>query len=178
MKLDIFDPVREGNYDEFIKQYDGNVNSVDKYSKLNLLQMAVVNGEHPQEKIKIIEFLLKQGIDINYVDSKNKRNALHLFFFCVLRSDKEYFLRITKMLVEAGININALDKYNAIPLKYALTVNKLTTDEMKEVYAFLISKGSMYDQKDIFNKSCVDYSEEYSWRNDFKEILKEYTDEK
>ncbi|MGA3439575.1 ankyrin repeat domain-containing protein, partial [Lactiplantibacillus plantarum] len=32
--------------------------------------------------------------------------------------------------------------------------------------------------KDGFGKSCLDYAKEYSWRNDFLDIVKEYENSK
>lgn len=175
---DVFDAVREGTYEEFLKWYDGNVNQIDKYTNLNLLEMAVVNDKQMQEKIKIIDYLLEHGININFVDSKNKRNALHQFFFSVNRAEKEYYLMITERLVKAGIDINAEDKFNAIPLKYAITVNKLTTGDMEEVYKYLLKNGSSYAHTDVFGKSCIDYANEYSWRTGFIDIVKEMQNDK
>lgn len=175
---DVFDAVREGTYEEFLKWYDGNINQIDKYTNLNLLEMAVVNDKQAQEKIKIIDYLLEHGININFVDSKNKRNALHQFFFNVYRAKKEYYLTITEKLVKAGIDINAEDKFNAIPLKYAITVNKLTTDDMEKVYRYLLENGSSYNRADVFGKSCIDYANEYSWRMGFIDIVKEIENDK
>ncbi|MFJ3388379.1 ankyrin repeat domain-containing protein [Lysinibacillus sp. NPDC086135] len=169
----IFDAVKDGTFNDFLKLYDGDINQIDKYTQLNLLETAVVNDENPDEKIKIIDYLLMHEIDINFKDSKDKRNALHLVFFCVTRGKKDYLMNITKKLVEAGIDINATDKYNSIPLKYAITVNKLTTEDMSKIYRYLLEKGSKYEQKDSFNKSCIDYANEYSWRKGFMDIVKE-----
>lgn len=36
--------------------------------------------------------------------------------------------------------------------------------------------GADYKSRDKFGKSCVDYSNEYSWRNDVAEIIKEFED--
>lgn len=170
---DVFDAVKDGTYEEFLEFYNDDINQIDKYTNLNLLEMAVTNGKRTEEKLKIIDFLIKQRIDINFVEKKYRRNALHQFFFCVMRADKNYFMEITKKLVEAGIDINAKDKYDAIPLKYAITVNKLTTEDMEVLYQYLIKQGSEYDCKDTFGKSCLDYANEYSWRKGFIDIVKE-----
>ena len=37
----------------------------------------------------------------------------------------------------------------------------------------LIHSGSDYKKKDTFQKSCLDYAQEYSWRNGFIEIVEE-----
>ena len=171
--LNVFDAVREGDFEDFKKIYDGDINQIDSDLDINLLCMALTNNKNSSEKLKIIKFLLEEGIDINYTTAKDKRNALHMFYFCVLRPTIEYELEITRLLIDNKININALDKYNAIPLKYAITINKLPTEDNKDMYKLLIKKGSNYNLKDQFGKSWVDYAKEYSWRNDLLTIIEE-----
>ena len=86
-------------------------------------------------------------------------------------------LKATQLLVEAGIDINGKDKYGAIPLKYAITVVKLTTEEMMPVYKYLIDRGSNIYEKDSFDKTCVDYVKEYPWRNGLISLLGGEADE-
>lgn len=173
----IFDAAREGTYEEFVKFYNGNVNIISENLGLNLLSLTLVNDKNCNEKIKIINFLISKDIDIKFVDNKNKRNALHIFYFSVLKPSSQYMLDITKILVKAGVDINGLDRYNAIPLKYALTITKKPTCDIKSIYRYLLEQGSKYKHKDIFGKSCLNYANEYSWRNDFTEIVKEFEDE-
>ena len=175
MKItNVFDAVRDGTYEEFISFYNGNINIISESLGLNLLSLALVNDKNPHEKLEIINFLISEGIDINFTDKKDKRNALHVFYFNVLRPSSEYMMKITKILVGNGIDVNGLDKYNAIPLKYAITITKKATHDIKSTYEYLLEQGSDYNHRDIFEKSCVDYANEYSWRNDFIEIIKEF----
>ena len=175
---DLFSAVGEGTFKEFKNFYHGEINQVNKNLNLNLLQMALTNDEQPEEKMKIIEFLLRKGIDINYQDKKDHRNALHMFYFWVLRPTIEYETTITNLLIENGVDVNQVDKYNAIPMKYAITVNQLDTVENKGMYQALLAAGSDYNRKDKFGKSILDYAKEYSWRNDFIEIVDEFEKQK
>jgi len=176
--FDVFDAAREGTFKEFKKFYHGEVNQVNKALDINLLGMTMTNDKLPSEKIKIIKFLLAKGIDINYQDKGDHRNALHLFYFCVLRPTIEYETTITNLLIENGVDVNQVDKYNAIPMKYAITVNQLDTVENKGMYQALLAAGSDYNRKDKFGKSILDYAKEYSWRNDFIEIVDEFEKQK
>lgn len=173
----IFDAARDGTYEQFMKYYSGNVNLISDNLGMNLLCLTMVNDKNATDKLKIARFLISQGIDINFTDKKDGRNALHIFFFNTLKPSIEYLQDITRLLIDAGININAKDKYDAVPLKYSITLTKLSTDDMREVYKYLIKSGSDYRHKDAFGKSCIDYSNEYSWRNSVIEIIKEYEDE-
>lgn len=175
--VNVFDAVKDGTYEEFLHFYDGDVNQINKYSGLNLLETALTNDKNQEDKKKIILHLISEGVDIDYVDPKYKRNALHHLFFDVMRSSKEYFFEVASILIRSGVRINQTDKYGAIPLDYAITVNKLSTDDMRETYKLLIKSGSDVYLKNKFNKSCLDYAQEFSWRNGFVDLLKEEIDD-
>ena len=115
---DIFDAVRDGTYADFFKYYTGDPNLFNKYVGLSLLQLAFVNDHNAEEKIEIIQFLLSEGAEVNFKSPKDQRNALHIFYFSVLRPEPQYMLKATQLLVEAGIDINEKDKYGAIPVSY------------------------------------------------------------
>ncbi|MGR5847811.1 hypothetical protein ACTEMJ_09350 [Streptococcus pneumoniae] len=83
-----------------------------------------------------------------------------------LRVDVEYATKIMSMLLKAGINVNQVDKYGAIPLITAITVLKLTTKEALPLYEMLIASGSDIHRKDFQGKSAIDYAREFSWRQD------------
>ena len=172
--VDIFDAAREGNWDAFQKFFDGNINQVNPHSDCyNLLQLAVTSTENPEGRLAIIRFLLEHGIDLDYREKKFQRNALHIAFFGFRKGNIEYLQKQTELLIAAGMDVNATDKFDAIPMKYAITISKHTTEEMKKIYAMLIRAGSDYKKKDTFQKSCLDYAQEYSWRNGVIDIVKE-----
>lgn len=175
--MDIYEVVKMGNYADFIKCYNGKINMVDKYTQLNLLQTALTRNEKLDEKMKIIEFLLKKKIDINYIGGKHKRNALHIFFFNIKRTSIEYYMNITTLLIKNGIDINKEDEYGAISLNYLLSLNKLSDEELKPLYILLLQAGADYLKKDKFDKSCLDYAKEYSWRKGFLELVGGYQDD-
>ena len=172
--LNEFDAVRYGTFLEFKSFYSGDVNAMNKYVNLNLLSLSMVNDKNEEEKLKIINFLISEGIDINFQDSKFRRNALHWFYFSNFRPSVKYMLEVTKLLVENGLNINAVDKYGAIPFRYAITTNKLPTVELKPVYEYLLKNGSDFNVEDIFGKTCIDYIKEFTWRNDALGIIEEF----
>ena len=68
--VDIFDAAREGDWDAFQKFFDGNVNQVNPNSNYNLLQLAVTSTKNPEGRLAIVRFLLEQGIDLNYRETK------------------------------------------------------------------------------------------------------------
>ena len=145
---DIFDAVRDGTYSDFLKFYTGDPNLFNKYTGLSLFQLVFVNDHNTDEKIKMIRFL-------------------------ILRPDPQYMLKVTQLLVEAGVDINEKDKYGAIPLNYAITVVKLPTETAMPVYKYLIDHGSNIYEKDSFGKACIDYAKEYSWRNGLISLMED-----
>ena len=175
MKItNVFDAVLKGTFEDFKGFYNGELNQINPHSKLNLLSTAMLNYEKSDDKLAIIQYLLENGVDISFTDALYKRNALHTFFFNVMKGPQEYMEQVVRLLVENGVEVNGLDKFNSIPLKYAITVNKNTTEDMKGIYSYLVEKGSDVNIKDTFNKSIVDYAKEFPWRNEFLEIVKEY----
>lgn len=171
--INVFDAAIDGRYEDFISKLNGNINLINKYTGLNLLQTAVLSEVFLDDKISIIKYLISHGVDINYLERKNRRNALHLFYFEIGRLPPKYIQEVTKLLIKAGIDINAKDRYHANPLKYAVTNLTHPTQDIRSVYEYLIQMGADYRNKDIFNKSCLDYAKEFSWRNDFLNIVEE-----
>ena len=174
--MDIFDIVQNGTYNEFIKSYDGDIKQIDKYTKLNLLCTAMLNNNLPEEKLKIIKYLLSEKVEVNFLSKKENRNALHYFFQANWRPKIAYAYAVVKLLVEAGIDVNAVDKFGSIPMTYSVTLLKLATEELEPLYKLLLEAGSDYKLKNKSGKSCLDYAGEYSWRSSLPDIIKEYED--
>ena len=60
----IFDAVRDGTYFDFMDFYSGNPNLFNKYAGMSLLQLSVVNDRYPDEKIKILRFLISKVVPV------------------------------------------------------------------------------------------------------------------
>jgi len=50
---------------------------------------------------------------------------------------------------------------------------KLPTEEIRQVYLYLLAHKGDYQMKDIFGKSSIHYMEKYSWGNSLFNIIKE-----
>lgn len=174
--MDIFDIVQNGTYNDFIESYNGDITQIDRYTKLNLLCTAMLNDDLPEEKLKIIKYLLSEKVEINFLSQKENRNALHYFFQVNWRPKIAYAYEVVKLLIEAEIDVNAVDKFGSIPMTYSVTLLKLPTDELEPLYKLLLEAGSDYKLKNKSGKSCLDYAEEYVWRSGLLDIIKEYED--
>lgn len=174
--VDVFDAVLQGDINMFKKYYDGNPNCLDKYNGLNLLQSVICKGGNYKERLDIISFLLNEGIDVNYLDSNNKQNALHYLFYNTQFGDGvldgKYVLAVTKMLLDKGLNVNARDKYGAISLYYLL-VGRLENNDVKSILQLLLDKEVDYLGKDNYGNSCLDYAKERSKRDEIVKLLEE-----
>lgn len=175
MKIfDIFDAAKSGSLSDMLSFYDGNINQIDKYSGLNLLCMAMTNVKNESDKVEIISFLIKEGIDINFCTKRDQRNALHYLYYCNMRFNPEYMLTVTNLLLSQNIDVNQIDKYGHIPLFYLLSLHKMEMDDITPLCKILLQKGSDYRLEDKLGKSCVSISKEYSWNNGFLNIVEEF----
>ena len=60
------------------------------------------------------------------------------------------------LVIEEGININAIDKYESVALIYSLTVLKLTTQDAYLIYELLLKHNADYTLKNDEGKSALD----------------------
>lgn len=167
---DIFDAALCGDLEKVKQYYEGDINCVDKYTKLNLLQTVMCGNEKYAERLAIISFLLQEGIEVNSQEGKHKQNALHLLYSSLTLKDEIFILSATKMLVEAGIDVNQKDKFGGIPLSY-LIAGKLENRKIEPILLFLLECGTKAKEKDKYGNSCVDYAKQFPWRKEIVALL-------
>ena len=76
--MDIFDIVQNGTYNDFIENYNGDITQIDEYTNLNLLCTAMLNDDLPEEKLKIIKYLLSEKVEVNFFVKKKKTEMLFI----------------------------------------------------------------------------------------------------
>lgn len=172
---DIHDAAREGSFHKLKLYYQGNVNLINESTKLNLLQTVICGKNNYKERLEMIDFLLSEGIDVNYLEEREQMNALHLLYSSVSIKDAEYLYVVSKKLIEKGIEINQKDRYGAIALSY-LVSGKIGTEELRSLFEYLIDKGVDYNSKDKYGNSCLDYARQFPWRKGFVDMVEVYND--
>lgn len=174
--LEEFDAAREGDLKAFSDAYGGDPNAVDEYTGLDLLGTCMIRGSNLDDRLQIARRLVADGADLGYADRKYRRTALHWLFFESDPRPPRYLYDMASLLLGAGADPNALDRYSSIALVFAIANTKGDTDDLAPVYRLLLEAGSDYRHVDEFGKSCLDYAEEYCWRAGFIDIVKEYED--
>lgn len=162
-------------YFRFLKGYGKN--SVDHIYKFNVLQHVLLNNENEKNKLKMIKFLIKKGVNVNYIEPESNMNALHFLYTLNEHASTDYLIKVTRMLLNAGINVNIADCHDGIPLDYAIASLHASTVELMPIYEMLIKKGSDYLRISRHGKSSMDYAKELPYRKELYEYMKEITNE-
>lgn len=161
----VFDAVSCGDIKMLKHYYTGDVNCVNQYTGLNLLQTVLCGEGRYKERLGIVTFLLAEGIDVNFADNKDKENALH-YLYSTADDDggltyAEYALSVTKMLLDAGIDVNHKDKHGSNSLSNVIALDFNNEDSKLKVLKMLLDAGADYREKDNYGFSCLDYAKRF-----------------
>jgi ankyrin repeat protein len=117
-KKSIIKYMQNNNYDDLIKIINENINNIKPYLN-NILIIASVYYNNCKEKNikKFVEFLIKNGANINYIDNNNCENRP-----IILASLFNNIKMIKTLIKYKNISINVLNKFGDSALSYS-TVN-------------------------------------------------------
>jgi len=141
--VNLFSACKEGKLDVIIKliiplkQKEININIIKYKYGNNLLHCACSN-----KKSDIINFLIKQGIDLN-IRNNNRETPLHKVSF-------KGNLEIAEILINNGANVNARDKNYNTPLHFAVLGDKV------EMFNFLLGQKANVKAKNKSGKTPWD----------------------
>lgn len=180
---DIYEAAKHGDiiglklyyYFRFLEGYGKN--SVDHIYKFNVLQHVLSNNDNEKNKLKMIKFLIKKGVNVNYIEPESNMIALHFLYSLNEHASTDYLIKVTRMLLDAGINVNIADCHDGIPLDYAIASLHASTEELMPIYEMLIKKGSNYLRISRHGKSSMDLAKELSYRKELYEYMEEIKDE-
>jgi hypothetical protein len=84
-------------------------------------------------KADTISFLIESGVDVNGSGKQEDFNGFHSHASALHQAVSSGSLDAVKLLVEAGANLNALDKgFNGTPLEWAIYMKTEENDEIKK----------------------------------------------
>lgn len=125
--------------------------------------------ENYDERIEMIRFLLSEGIDVNYLDKKDRMNVLHLLYNNYHIKDAKYLYVVTKMLaallleckVNGNVNLQELDEMNddfAMKLTATEQEHAMINDALKDFAAnaseYDIAEMMMEDELQEMAEGC------------------------
>ncbi|MCB1157639.1 MAG: ankyrin repeat domain-containing protein [Leptospiraceae bacterium] len=114
-----------------------NLNETNQ-DRNSLLHLAVLNRDS-----KFIKYLLTKNIETNLKD----RKGLSPLLLSITLREKEKIPEITKILVEAGVNLNLGDLDSRTALHYA------AKDGNEELVRYLLNSKAEPDSKDVYDRT-------------------------
>ena len=123
-----------------------------------------------EKDYKKVKKLIKNGIDINYVDNLHQfnygRNALLYVCGCYKSTDDSF--KILKYLIKKGININHTSNYNNNALNYLISYSYTRNQPFK----YLLKKGININNINDDNYTIINLAIYYKYYPILKLILK------
>ncbi|XP_066280586.1 poly [ADP-ribose] polymerase tankyrase-like isoform X1 [Branchiostoma lanceolatum] len=104
----------------------------------------------------VVAMLAKKGANVNSIDERDKRTALHVAVSGSTITELEFALLDT--LLDAGADVDAVDEKQRTPLHIAVNANSGSTDSTAEVEEKLLEKGAKPDVRDIRGRIPLHYA--------------------
>lgn len=179
MDIDLIAMMKE-SHEEFLENYkEGDEKKL--YDGRSLLNYAVANN-NPEARFKNANFLLDKGMDASVLNPE-KESLLHIAASQISNNNKtlpqtiEETAILCKRLIEAGANINQLDKNNRTALQYIIS-SPLTDEKLLPLYDLWFSQPELLvDVKNKWGKSPLDMAKMLSYRKIALERMLKYVKE-
>jgi ankyrin repeat protein len=139
--------ISENDMDKIKKMYDKGTNK-DTYKGYScmLLSYAIENGTHD-----MIELLIDKGLDVSCTQRTQYHDAHPLLIHVILnaRFDRRYDLKLVKLLIEKGADVNVTTQYGLTPIIVACNSENL------EIAKLLIEKGANVNAANHIGKTAL-----------------------
>lgn len=120
---------------------------------------------------EIIEMLKNYGFKINPEEMNYSNNALHHLMFVESSSLAigENFIRIARLLVDSGVNVNATNYYGDTAISALFRLFPNTGDYLCEIIQMLIERGININKKNTYGENALHcLLNRYNGRNIFE----------
>ena len=126
---------------------DNYKNIINNYGELLLFKI-IKSSKNEEQKIKYINLMMKNGVDINI---RNENSYL------INESLKYHNDILAKVIIEKGANINIKDNFRKTPLMYAIENNNSS-----DIIELLLQKGANINDKDFNGNTPLHYACKFS----------------
>lgn len=92
----------------------------------------------PQDRYDIVRFLIAQGAELTGTNGENE-TLFHILFSCP-KHNMAQTVELTKLLIDAGADINQPDAKGRVALQYLISHPKLTDRDMAPLYDLLFTR--------------------------------------
>ncbi|XP_014214651.1 tankyrase-2-like [Copidosoma floridanum] len=115
-------------------------------------------AQNKYSQFEAFENLIKTGLDVNFmIDESSLLHYVVKDYYVYLSSTEK--LKISKLLIAAGININCLDIYGRTALHYACK----NMHEDEQILRLLLENGASTDIRDVRNRDPLSYGLQKLW---------------
>jgi len=149
---------------EIINSKKIDVNEINNYEEQPIITVMKSHALNINDKLIILEYLLKNGSDVNIMDNTGK-SAIALAI-------QQNSLPIVELFVRYGADIEFIDEYKNSPLSYAIKLTSL------EIVEFLIRHHTDVNYIDIFDISPLAYAIQEQYLPIIKCLIENGADEK
>ena len=94
--------------------------------------------QSPQDRYDIVRFLMDQGAELTGTNSENE--TLFHILFSRPKHNMAQTVKLTKLLIDAGADINQPDAKGRVALQYLISHPKLTDRDMAPLYDLLFTR--------------------------------------
>lgn len=172
---DLESSIRNADLKSFQKYYNGEIHQEFTNDNLSMLELLFTESSDFSDRIKIAEYLIHQGIDVNH-QSKNKSTALHLLLGSAKANwsaNPKYLFQVAEFLIQNGADVNVKDSHGGTPLSYAIATLKASTEDLLPLYKSLLNAGAYVDERSGIS-SCIELTKKFPWRADLFPLLEKY----
>lgn len=172
--IDVSSAANSGTFEEFLRFCRGDPAEENRFADCGLLSFCVGSRQATPDRVRIARRLIADGADVGERDGGYARTPLHRLLCDMYPKPAAYLVEMARLLLAAGADPCAEDRFLETPLGYAVRNARAPTDGLRPLYLDLLRAGADPRHANSFGKSPLDYAGEYGWRSGFAGIVEEF----